>query len=221
LQDYKFEHRVKPKVVYISNPTELGTVYNKDEIKELYSFCQNNDLLLYLDGARLPSALVVEEANISLEDINKYTDAFFLGATKHGAFLGEALILSNDKFKKDFRYLLKQKGAMLAKGRLIGIQFETLLKDSLYLDLAKHAKNLAQYTKCKLQDLNIEFLVDSPTNQIFPILKNEQIEELRKEYDFHEWEKIDSKNTCIRLVFSWATQKYIVDKFLLKIKNLK
>lgn len=221
LQKYNFEYAVKPKVVYISNPTELGTVYSKEELKSLYDYCLGNNLLLYLDGARLASAIALEEMELSLENINKYSDAFFLGGTKNGALLGEALILSNDEFKKDFRYILKQKGAMLAKGRIMGIQFKTLLEDQLYLKLGAYANGLAKYTNNELRNLGIEFLVDSPSNQIFPILENNLIKELRNSFNFYDWEKISEDKTCIRLVFSWATKEEKVKEFVNIIKNFK
>lgn len=208
------ENTVKPKLVYISNPTELGTIYNKDELIKLYEFCKSKDLLLYLDGARLSSALVVPEAELNLEVISKYTDAFFLGGTKNGALLGEALILSHYKFKEDFRYMIKQRGAMLAKGRIMGVQFETLMTDGLYLELAKYARDLAQYTKSKLVELGIEMLVDSPTNQIFPIMSNDVIAKMRENFAFYDWEVISADMTCIRLVFSWATPKNKVEDYI-------
>lgn len=221
LKKYSVEKLVKPKLVYISNPTELGTVYNKEELKSLYDYCKSNNLLLYLDGARLASAIALEEMELSLEIINEYSDAFFLGGTKNGALLGEALILSNDEFKKDFRYILKQKGAMLAKGRIMGIQFKTLLEDKLYLKLGKYANSLAKYTNNELRNLGIEFLVDSPSNQIFPILENNLIKELRKSFNFHDWEKINEDKTCIRLVFSWATKEDKVKEFINIVRKFK
>lgn len=221
LKKYSFEYAVKPRVVYISNPTELGTIYTKEELKTLYKFCKSNGLLLYLDGARLSSALVVPEAHLSLKDINKYTDAFFFGGTKNGALLGEALIFSNDDFKLDFRYMLKQKGAMLAKGRILGIQFETLLEENLYLDIAKHGRNLAQNVQSNLKAIGFKLLVESPTNQIFPIFSNNMIENLRKDFAFHTWSYIDQENSCIRLVFSWATPIEKVDEFLNRVNRLK
>lgn len=221
LNQYSFEYSVKPRVVYISNPTELGTIYTKDELKSLYEFCKRNDLLLYLDGARLSSALTVKEANLTLKDINKYTDAFFFGGTKNGALLGEALIFSNEAFKTDFRYMLKQRGAMLAKGRIIGIQFETLLESGLYLELANHARKLAQKMQKELKKIGIEFLIEAPTNQIFPLFSNEIINELKKDFDFHIWSILDSGNSYIRLVFSWATEEKVVDEFIDKVKKIK
>lgn len=220
LEEYAFEFAVKPRIVYISNPTELGTLYSKEELEALYGFCQSNNLFLYLDGARLSSALVVEEAGLSLNVINAYTDAFFLGGTKNGALLGEALILSNDALKSDFRYMLKQKGAMLAKGRILGIQFETLLEEDLYLDLARHSGDLAQLVQTELKDMGVELLVETSTNQIFPIFSNHMIEELRKDFDFHTWTSIDQNESCIRLVFSWATPKDEVLKLINRVKEL-
>lgn len=221
LSHYSVEYEVKPRIVYISNPTELGTVYTKAELEALYAYCQSNQLLLYMDGARLASALVVPEAELSLKVINNCTDAFFLGGTKNGALLGEALVLSNEAFKSDFRYILKQKGAMMAKGRVMGIQFEKLLEDDLYLKLADHARSLAQKVQGALRARGIRMLVESPTNQIFPILPNEMIKKLEKDYAFHIWEKIDESSSCIRLVFSWATPEQEAESFMSAIEQIK
>lgn len=213
------EHLVKPKLVYISNPTELGTVYTKEELKSLSEFCNANNLILYLDGARLGSALCVEEANLSLSDICNFTDAFFIGGTKNGALIGEALVIKNESLKEDFRYIQKQKGSLLAKGRVLGIQFEELFKDNLYFELAKHANEMARLLKEGLIEANCKFLIDSPTNQIFPILDNGLIERLEKKFDFYIWEKIDENNSAIRLVTSWATKKEAVLEFLQEVKK--
>ncbi len=213
------EHLVKPKLVYISNPTELGTIYTKEEIKALNEFCSSKNLILYADGARLGSVLCVQEANLTLSDMCNLTDAFFIGGTKNGALLGEALVIKNEELKQDFRYHIKQKGALLAKGRLLGIQFKELFEDNLYFQLANHANEMANLLSEGLKEANCKFLINSPTNQIFPILENEIIEKLEKKFSFYIWKKIDDNNSAIRLVTSWATKKEAVIEFINELKK--
>lgn len=219
LTSHTNEHVVKPKLVYISNPTELGTVYNKDELKNLSEFCTNNDLILYADGARLGCALCVKNSDLTLEDMCNFTDAFFIGGTKNGALLGEALIIKNETLKTNFRYHIKQKGALLAKGKILGIQFEELFTDNLYFELASHANDMANLLAKGLKESNCEFLIESATNQIFPILDNELIKKLQKKFSFYTWEKINNTHSAIRLVTSWATKKDAVLDFINEIKN--
>ncbi|KYH34392.1 Low specificity L-threonine aldolase [Clostridium tepidiprofundi DSM 19306] len=219
LEFHTNEHLVKPKLVYISNSTELGTIYTKEELKVLSEFCKSNDLILYSDGARLGSAMCVKDSNLTLSNMCNFTDAFSIGGTKNGALLGEALIIKNENLKKDFRYLIKQKGGLLAKGRLLGIQFEELFEDNLYFKLATHANEMANLLTKGLEEVGCEFLINSPTNQIFPILENKQIEKLEKKFDFHVWEKIDNTRSAIRLVTSWATKKEAVLEFIHEIKQ--
>jgi len=214
LKDHHFEHMVKPKLVYISNPTEVGTVYSREELKDLYAFCQENDLLLYCDGARLGMALTLEANPLTLEDMASYTDAFFIGGAKVGALVGEALIISNDTLKSDMLYYIKQKGALLSKGRLLGVQFETLFTDDLYFELARHGNKLARLISNAFAEIGCEFFVDSPTNQVFPILKNSDIEELMKNYAFYVWKEIDEESSAVRLITSWATSEETVLKFI-------
>ncbi|MGL5330280.1 MAG: threonine aldolase family protein, partial [Peptostreptococcaceae bacterium] len=184
-------HVVKPKLVYISNSTEIGTIYTKVELEELRKVCDENKLILYMDGARLGSALSVGDNDLTLHDISNLTDAFYIGGTKNGALLGEALIICNDKLKEDFRYHLKQRGAMLAKGRLLGIQFMELFKENLFFEIGKTMNDLADILRKGISELGYEFLVDSPSNQVFPILPNEAIEKLKENYDFIVWKKIN------------------------------
>lgn len=214
LTDHHFEHMVKPRLIYISNPTELGTVYSKYELKHLYDFCQEKNLLLYADGARLGSALMSKGADVTIEDMYKLTDAFFIGGTKNGALLGEALIIKNPHLRTDFRYLIKQRGGLLAKGRVLGIQFEELFKDNLYFDLAQHANEMAQFMAEKLIKTGCAFWIDSPTNQIFPILDNRIIEVLSKKFQFYVWAKTDKDHSAIRLVTSWVTSPEAVKSFI-------
>ncbi|WPC44107.1 low specificity L-threonine aldolase [Clostridium sp. JS66] len=212
------EHMVKPKMVYISNPTEIGSIYSKNELELLSKFCRENKLILYVDGARLGSALCSEENDMELSDLGKLVDAFYIGGTKNGALMGEALVICNDSLKEDFRFHIKQKGALLAKGRLLGIQFLELFKDDLYFDLARHANAMANLLKKEITAAGYKFLTHSPSNQIFPILPDKLIEKLQAEYSFYIWEKVDEYNSAVRLVTSWATKEEEVLGF---IENLK
>jgi threonine aldolase len=214
------EHMVKPKLVYISNPTEIGSIYSKSELENLSIFCKEKGLLLYVDGARLGSALCSEENDMELSDLGKYIDAFYIGGTKNGALMGEALVICKDSLKEDFRFSIKQKGAMLAKGRLLGIQFLELFKDNLYFDLAKHANKMANILKDGISKAGYSFLTHSPSNQTFPIFPNNLIEKLQEKYSFLIWEKVDDNNSAIRLVTSWATQETMVQDFINDLKNL-
>ena len=214
-------HQVKQKLVYISNSTELGTIYSRKELQELYEYCRENNLYLFVDGARLGHALMAETNDLMLEDFGKYCDAFYLGGTKNGALIGEAIIINNKNLQEEFGFHLKQKGAMLAKGRLLGIQFQELLKDDLYFDLAKHANQEAMKIKKTFQEIGADFLCETFTNQIFPILKLSQIEKLSKNFDFYIWKKLDEDKAAIRIITSWATKPEMVDQFIEEIKSLK
>lgn len=218
LSNYLNEHVVKPKLVYISNPTELGTIYSKSELQALMNLCKASNLMLYADGARLGSALCVKNSELSMSDMCEFTDAFFIGGTKNGALLGEALVIKNPSLKEDFRYILKQNGALLAKGRILGIQFEELFKDDLYFKLAEHANEMATILTEGIEKAGYEFLINSKTNQIFPILDNDLIKKLETKFEFYVWKKIDDSKSAIRLVTSWATKKEAVLKF---IENLE
>jgi threonine aldolase len=214
LIEHHFEHMVKPKLVYISNPTELGTVYSKAELQNLHEFCQMKKLLFYADGARLGAALVIKDSDLTLKDMYTLTDAFFIGGTKIGALLGEALVLRNVDLKEEYRYLIKQRGALLAKGRVLGIQFEALFKDNLYFDLALHANEMAQTIANELEKEGCTFLIDSPTNQIFPIMENTVIEALSSQFGFYTWAEVDETQSAVRLVTSWATPLEEVQSFI-------
>ena len=214
-------HQVKQKMVYISNSTEVGTIYSKKELMDLYQFCQEKDLYLFVDGARLGHALTAETNDLTLEDFGKYTDAFYLGGTKNGALIGEAIIINNENLQEEFGFHLKQKGAMLAKGRLLGIQFQELMKDDLYFDLARHANQQAMKIKEAFQEIGCEFLCETFTNQIFPILNPDQIERLSVNFDFYVWKKLSEEKSAVRLITSWATSNEMIEKFINEIKNLK
>lgn len=215
------EHMVQPKLVYISNATELGTIYQKKELEVISEVCRELNLYLYLDGARLGSALMSEKNDLTLETIASLTDAFYIGGTKNGALFGEALILLNESLQQDFRYMIKRQGGMLAKGRLLGIQFYELWKEDLYLHLSKHANECALKLKKGLEDHGCSFLSDSYTNQQFPILKNSEIKILEKQFKFSVGDSMDEEHSYIRLVTSWATTNEGIDAFLTGISLLK
>ncbi|MEH7544219.1 threonine aldolase family protein [Neobacillus vireti] len=219
LEGHPDEHMVKPKLVYISNSTEIGSIYKKEELQQLSDFCRANQLLLYMDGARLGSALCSKENDLKLSDLPNLVDAFYIGGTKNGALLGEALVICRDSLKEDFRYHIKQKGALLAKGRLLGIQFLELFRDNLFFELAEHANRMAGLLQDALTQANVKFLTHSPSNQIFPIFPNTLIAELEKNYAFHVWEKVDADHSAIRLVTSWATKEEEVVGFIEELKR--
>lgn len=208
------EHMVKPAMVYISNSTELGTVYNKEELKALNKCCRENKLYLYMDGARLGAALASKRTDLTIADIAALTDAFYIGGTKNGAMFGEALVIVNDALKADFRYMIKRHGGMFAKGRLLGIQFLELFKDNLYFELAKHADKMAMKLKEGMTKKGYEFLTDSYTNMLFPIMPNADIERLERDFSFEFQEAYGEDKSVIRLVTSWATTEKGVEEFL-------
>jgi threonine aldolase len=214
LQLHTDEHMVKPKLVYISNSTEIGSIYRKSELEDLHHFCKEHNLILFMDGARLGSALSSEESDVKLSDLPLLVDAFYIGGTKNGALIGEALVICREALKEDFRFHLKQKGALLAKGRLLGIQFLELFRDDLFFELAEHANQMAKLLREALSQAGYTFLTHSPSNQIFPILPNSLIVELQKKYAFYIWESIDAGSSAIRLVTSWATKEEEVLAFI-------
>lgn len=214
-------HQLKQKLVYISNATEIGTTYSKKELEELSAFCKRNELYLFMDGARLANALTALENDLTLQDISNLTDAFYLGGTKNGALLGEAIVINNPDLQAEFGFHIKQKGAMLAKGRLLGIQFLELMKDDLYLQLANFANEQAMQMKAAFLEIGCEFLTETYTNQIFPILNSNQIKILSEDFEFYEWKKIDDNRSAIRLITSWATNPEMVQNLIEKVKSLK
>ncbi|SCY91461.1 threonine aldolase family protein [Alkaliphilus peptidifermentans] len=215
------EHMVKPKLVYISNTTELGTIYKKNELEELSSFCKDNQLLLFLDGARLGSALTSQDNDLSLDELSRLVDAFYIGGTKNGALLGEAIVINKEELKTNFRYNLKQKGALLSKGRVLGVQFLELFKDDLFFDLAKHANIMATKLSTGIEGLGYSLLTKSVSNQIFPILPDTIIDKLSKKYLFYVWCKSGNAMSIIRLVTSWATKEEAIESFINDLEALK
>ena len=221
LNVFENEHTVKPRLVYISNSTETGSIYKKKELLAISNFCKTNNLLLFLDGARLGSALTASTNDLSLPIIASLCDAFYIGGTKNGALFGEAIIIKNEDLKSHFRFHLKQRGALLAKGRVLGIQFQELFKDNLFFELAQHANDSAQIIAKSIKEKGFSFDSNSFSNQIFPILPNKLIEDLQGHFDFYIWDKKDGDQSAIRIVCSWATKEREVKNFVEIIKTFK
>ena len=214
------EHTVQPKMVYISNPTELGTLYTRKELEELSAVCRQNRLYLFLDGARLGYGLEARGNDVTLPDIARLCDVFYIGGTKVGALFGEAVVITNPAIYQDFRYMMKQSGAMLAKGRLLGLQFDTLFSDDLYFRISRHADALADQIRQELKSLGVDLLVESTTNQIFPILSDTVLEELGKRFTFTEQERVDETHRVVRFCTSWATRQENVDALCAQLRSL-
>ena len=212
-------HMVAPRMVYISNSTEVGSIYSKSELQDLYACCQENKLYLFMDGARLGQALTAEQNDLTLADVAAFTDVFYIGGTKNGALLGEAIVFSNQDLSENFDYLLKQRGALMAKGRLLGIQFLTLFEDDLYFELAAQANRMAMKIAKAIQDEGYTFLIEAQSNQLFPILPNKLINRLQEDFLFYNWKKIDEDRSAVRIISSWATPEEKVDEFINLINN--
>lgn len=198
------EHMVIPRLLYISNSTEIGTVYTYAELSALRKTCDELNMLMYMDGARLGCALTSSASDVKKEQLAKLCDAFYIGGTKNGALFGEALVLVNDALKPNFRYALKQRGGMFAKGRLLGVQFCELFNKGLFFEIADHANKLGAALQSALIKGGVNIPNPSPTNQIFPVLENSIVEKLLKKYDFEIWHKLGDKS-MVRFVTSWAT----------------
>lgn len=208
------EHMVQPKAVFISNATEVGTAYTLAELEGLREVCDRNKLYLYMDGARLGVGLTYKGCDLTLKDVARLVDVFYIGGTKNGALIGEAVVFANQPLARDFRFYMKQHGGLLAKGRLLGIQFKVLFENGLFFELASHATSMAQRIRSRMLSLGIPFLTDSTTNQIFPILPDTVIEQLLQKYGFYVWSKAGEDISAVRLVTSWATQPEVIDQFL-------
>ncbi len=215
-----FEHTVQPKLVYLSQPTELGTLYTLEELEALSDACRELGLYLFVDGARLGYGLAARGNDVTMAELARLCDVFYIGGTKVGALFGEAVVISNPAIKEDFRYLIKQHGGMLAKGRLLGIQFKTLMEHDLYEEIAAVADRLADKLRAAMQAQGVPFLVESTTNQLFPILPDEVLEELAKTYVFSEQERVDEHHRAVRFCTSWATKEENVDKLCTDLKRL-
>lgn len=214
LEDPTAEHTVQPGMVYISNPTELGTIYTLAELEALRKVTLEHGLFLFVDGARLGCALGSEENDIALPDLARLCDAFYVGGTKMGALFGEALVLTHSELKRDFRYMIKRHGGMLAKGRLLGVQFEALLENGLYFEIGRHNVSLAMQLKKACMEKGYPMYVDSPTNQQFPILPNSLLKKLEPVCTWSLQAKIDAEHTAIRFCTSWATTQEEVDEVI-------
>lgn len=218
--DATHEHMVQPGLVYISHPTENGTTYSKSELEAISKVCRECGMPLVMDGARLGYGLAAKDSDLSLTDIARLCDVFYIGGTKVGALMGEAVVIINDALKKDFRYMIKQHGGMLAKGRLLGIQFETLFEDGLYYEISQHAVDMAMMIREAFAKKGFSFRYDSMSNQQFPILPNEVLLKLSEKYSYSYWEKVDARHSAVRFCTSWATKKENVDMLIKDIKAL-
>jgi threonine aldolase len=201
-------------MVYISFSSEVGTIYSLKQLQEIRTACKEYGLPLFIDGARMGYGLASEDCDVTIQDIAALADVFYLGGTKQGALFGEAVVIVNDHLKKDFRYFIKQNGGMLAKGRLLGIQFLTLFEDGLYFELSRHAVSQAMRIRDAFKAAGYAFLVDSPSNQQFPILDNQILEKLSENFRFSVWKKIDGTHTAVRFCTSWATRPEAVDALI-------
>ena len=208
------EHTVQPGMVYISFSSEVGTVYSLEQLKSISAVCREYGLPLFIDGARMGYGLMAEGGDVTLSDIASLADVFYLGGTKQGALFGEAVVIVNETLKKDFRYNIKQNGGMLAKGRLLGIQFLTLFEDGLYFELSRHAVGLAMKIRDAFRAKGYAFLVDSPTNQQFPVLDNATMDRLSRNFRFSVWQKVDEGHTAVRFCTSWATKPEAVEALI-------
>lgn len=215
-----FEHEAQPKLVYISNPTEYGTLYKLSDLQALSDTCKELGLYLFMDGARLGYGLAASDNDITMPDIARLCDVFYIGGTKVGALFGEAVVISNPAIQEDFRYLIKQHGGMLAKGRLLGLQFSALMEDNLYFEIASHAVRLADQIRATLDKIGVPYLVPGTTNQIFPILPDSFLEELGKNYMFTEMERVDGDHRAIRLCTSWATTQQNTDALCRELERI-
>ena len=211
-------HMAKPRMVYISNATETGRLYKKTELTALSKACHKNGLLLFMDGARLSAALCGPKNDLTLKDIARLTDIFWIGGTKAGALIGEAIVINKPKLAKDFAFHIKQRGALLAKGRLLGIQFKELFESGLYFSASQYANGMAQKISKAILDNGYTLASETETNQIFPILPNPLIKKLETQFKFYIWEPAENQTSVLRLVTSWATDETQVDAFIAELK---
>ena len=210
--DANHSHMVPPGMVYISHPTEYGTLYTKDELEALSAVCHNADIPLFLDGARLGYGLMSNDTDVTLPDIAALCDVFYIGGTKVGALCGEALVFTKNNTPKHFLTLIKQQGALIAKGRLLGVQFDTLFTDELYYRISRHAIDMAELLKKTLTDKGYTLFKNSPTNQQFVLIEDSKLEKLRENVKVGFWEKPDESHTVVRFATSWATTKEEIEE---------
>ena len=216
-----YEHMVMPGMVYISFPTEGGTIYSKQELTDIYAVCQKHGMPLYIDGARLGYGLMADACDLTLPELAHLCDIFYIGGTKVGALFGEAVVVMNPALKKHFRFFMKQRGGMLAKGRLLGIQFDTLFTDDLYFKIARHAMEMAYQIRDIFVSNGYSLFFDSPTNQQYPIVTDEELAIISKEFGSEYWERIQPNLNAVRFCASWATTQENVDALRKFIGNLK
>lgn len=209
-----WDHGVIPAMVYISQATETGSVYNLSELQAISEVCHKHGMPLFIDGARMGYALASESADMKLADIARLADVFYIGGTKVGALLGEAVVFTNTKLAKNFFTIMKQGGAVLAKGRLLGLQFDTLFTDNLYFEISRHAINMAMKLKTALKAKGYRFYSESPSNQQFVILENDQLAQLEQHVQVSHWCKVDEKHTAVRFCTSWATTEENIDRVI-------
>lgn len=218
--DANHDHMVMPGMVYLSQPTEFGTLYTKSELQAIHDVCQQYDMKLYVDGARLSYALACTVNDVTMADLATLCDAFYIGGTKCGALIGEAVVIPDQKLLPHLFTMIKQHGALLAKGRLLGIQFDELFKDDRYIDIARPAILYADQIRDYLKQNGYQLYGSSPTNQIFFIIENQQLARLEQQVAFSFWEKYDETHTIIRFATSWATQKQDVDQLCKLMREL-
>ena len=210
--DETAEHMAQPKMVYISNPTELGTIYSLEELRQIRRICDQKGLLLFLDGARLGYGIMSRDTDVTLQDIARLCDVFYIGGTKVGALCGEAVVFTRGNMPAHFTPIVKQHGALLAKGRLLGVQFGALFTDDLYFEIGRHAIDMAEKLKAAFKSRGYKFFINSPTNQQFIVMPNEKLQKLAENVKFEVWERPDANNTVIRFVTSWATTEKDIEE---------
>ena len=218
--DETHEHQVQPAMVYLSHPAENGTLYTLEELTAIRAACDRWNLLLFVDGARLGYGLAAPGNDVSVADLARLTDVFYIGGTKVGALFGEAVVLCHPALKRDFRYLIKRQGGMLAKGWLLGLQFDVLLEDGRYVAIARRAVEQALRIRDAFRRKGCRFLIESRTNQQFPILNREQMQKLAVNYAYSVWEPVDAGLTAVRFCTSWATTDAQVDQLIRDIESL-
>lgn len=222
-EEYEDEHTPLPRMVYVSQPTEIGTIYGKAELTALSKKCAEKNMFLYVDGARLGCALTSEHNDLGIQELAQICDAFYIGGTKNGALFGEALVILNKAMDDHFRFMIKRQCGLLAKGRLLGVQFEALLDggvDGIYFEMAAHANSMAKKLREGLADLGVKFYSESQTNQIFPILPGNVVSELEKEFLFYRWTPEKNGMIPIRLVTSWGTKDSDISAILERVSML-
>ncbi|MDO4419021.1 MAG: low specificity L-threonine aldolase, partial [Ruminococcus sp.] len=212
--DDNHDHMVFPGMVYISHPSEYGTLYTLDELTKLSKICKEYNIPLFLDGARLGYGLMSQGTDVTLKDIARLCDIFYIGGTKVGALCGEAVVFTHNNAPKHFFTSIKQHGALLAKGRLLGVQFDTLFTDDLYFKISKNAIDKADRMRLAFKEKGYKFFINTITNQIFIVLENTKMQELKKSVSFGFWEKYDDNHTVVRFASSWATTDEAVDKLI-------